>query len=428
MTAIINTNIDPLINTLEKAHIYYLNDTTLVIKLNKNKQFKQFLLDRNIYPKFKSNHGDNQKFHRNKRYNNGDNIPDPFINMVMIKNGNNNIDLICCDLFIEDQERINFINKSDTGAIINGTFFLYEGGIRSNFFDLGRTKPQLFRDKTPIGPYQHSLSKLSTTKLDPYNNVFVSELFDKGQMMLTKQSVLFAEDVLGMIIIHPDSKIEIVTMNDFNTKLPTLSDKCQYMYGNLLINNNDIVFKDDLVNIVYNLIPIADLPELSKCKLCEKIDGTGDFTYEKHRINDDVFIKNLSNNKVYKIKYNDSNLFSPYCVDLYRKIHGDSFGGKVLPGVPSHASDLNPRTCVFIDENDHVFFMHIEGRNFDYGGIGLDLFDLTKMCKELGAKYAINLDGGGTSILSLKEKDVDNVEHIGLKGYDISNAIKITPK
>lgn len=428
MTAIINTNIDPLISTLEKAHIYYLNDTTLVIKLNKNKQFKQFLLDKNVYPKFKSIHGNNQKFHRNKRYNNGDNIPDPFINVVMIKNGNNNIDLICCDLLMENQETMYFSNKSDTGAIINGTFFLYEGGIRSNFFDLGRTKPQLFRDKTPIGPYKHSLNPISSMKSDPYNQLFVSELFDKGRMMLTTQSLLFSEDVFGMIIIHPDSKMEIVTMNDFNTRLPTLSDKCQYMYGNLLINNNDIVFKDDLINIVYNFISINDLPEFTKCKFCEKIDGTGDFVFSNHNLDSIVYIKNLSNNKVYNIQYNEFNLFTPYCVDLYRKTYGDSFGSKVLPGVPSHASDLNPRTCVFIDENDHVFFMHIEGRNIDYGGIGLDLFDLTKMCKELGAKYAINLDGGGTSILSLKEKDIDEVEHIGLKGYDISNAIKITPK
>jgi hypothetical protein len=428
MTDIINKNIDPLINTLEKAHIYYLNNTTLVIKLNKNKQFKKFLLDRNVYPKFKSNHGDNQKTHRNHRYNNGDNIPDPFINMIMIKNGNNNIDLICCNTLIENQEIMYLRNKSDSGAIINGTFFLYEGGIRSNFFDLGRTKPQLFRDKTPIGPYKHSLEIGSSTKLNPYKNIYMSELFDKGNMMKTKQSLLFAEDVFGMIIIHPDSKIEIVNMIDFSTRLSGLSDKCQYMYGNLLINNNNIIFKDNLINIVYNLIPIADLPELSKCTLCEKIDGTGDFIFNTHRINDDVFIKNLSTNKVYQIKYNDINLFSPYCVDLYRKTYGDSFGGKILPGVPSHASDLNPRTCVFIDENDHVFFMHIEGRNFDYGGIGLDLFDLTKMCKELGAKYAINLDGGGTSILSLKETDVDEVEHIGLEDYDISNAIKITPK
>jgi exopolysaccharide biosynthesis protein len=96
--------------------------------------------------------------------------------------------------------------------------------------------------------------------------------------------------------------------------------------------------------------------------------------------------------------------------------------------MPSHASDLNPRTCIFKDANENVFFINVEGRNREYGGIGLDLFDLATLCQSLGAVEAINLDGGGSSVMEIKEKDYPMTEHIGLSNYTIGNVIKVSPK
>jgi exopolysaccharide biosynthesis protein len=115
-------------------------------------------------------------------------------------------------------------------------------------------------------------------------------------------------------------------------------------------------------------------------------------------------------------------------MNLYKLSSSGSFAGDILPAMPSHASDLNPRTCIFRDKNNNVFFVNVEGRNKICGGMGLDLFDLATLCKSLGAVDAINLDGGGSSIMEIKEKNKPYSEHIGYYRYPIGNMIKISPK
>lgn len=49
---------------------------------------------------------------------------------------------------------------------------------------------------------------------------------------------------------------------------------------------------------------------------------------------------------------------------------------------------------------------------------------MAKLCHGMGAKYALNLDGGASSKLLWKEKN-NSIEYVGLDAYNISNVIFI---
>jgi len=70
---------------------------------------------------------------------------------------------------------------------------------------------------------------------------------------------------------------------------------------------------------------------------------------------------------------------------------------KTTPGQLHHSSIPIPRSAIGIKENGDVFFIYVEG--FDSRGMGMDLSQLAKLCKDLGAKKALNLDGGLSSQL-----------------------------
>ena len=145
-------------------------------------------------------------------------------------------------------------------------------------------------------------------------------------------------------------------------------------------------------------------------------------------MNDTIYLREKRyNNNCYRYNYNLANIFTPYFNHLYKEEYNNNIAQYILPAMPSHACDLNPRTCIFQDKNDNVFFINVEGRN-EYGGMGLDLFDLATLCKSLGAVNAINLDGGGSSVMEIKEKNYPLSEHIGIPDYTNGNIIKIVPK
>ena len=54
-------------------------------------------------------------------------MPEHFITMCMVKNTQNLINLICCETSIEAQKLRYFINKDDSGLLLNGTFFFKIG-------------------------------------------------------------------------------------------------------------------------------------------------------------------------------------------------------------------------------------------------------------------------------------------------------------
>ena len=123
-----------------------------------------------------------------------------------------------------------------------------------------------------------------------------------------------------------------------------------------------------------------------------------------------------------KIIFNSNNIYLPFSIDFIKKSNPNDFAGKIPPGFPNHASDLNPRTCIMQDIHNNIIVMHVEGRGGVCGGIGIDLFDLATLCKGLGAVNALNLDGGQSSKMSWKEEG-NIIQTVGVDEYRIGNAI-----
>ena len=74
-------------------------------------------------------------------------------------------------------------------------------------------------------------------------------------------------------------------------------------------------------------------------------------------------------------------------------------------------------------------FMVVDGRRRQYGGCGYDLIQLAKICKAMGAKYALNLDGGGSTGMYYKvrgETSANIVKTVGHNGRTVGNAIVVT--
>ncbi|MEN7551921.1 phosphodiester glycosidase family protein [Rapidithrix thailandica] len=89
-------------------------------------------------------------------------------------------------------------------------------------------------------------------------------------------------------------------------------------------------------------------------------------------------------------------------------------GGDVLikdyakPVISNQA--VHPRTAVGITANEEVYFMVVDGRQFDYSN-GMTLSELSDVFYALGVKDAANLDGGGSSTFVSLHSDAD-VWHI----------------
>lgn len=66
--------------------------------------------------------------------------------------------------------------------------------------------------------------------------------------------------------------------------------------------------------------------------------------------------------------------------------------------------DLAPRTGVGVDDNGVVYFLVADGRSSSYS-VGLSLGELGELLAACGARNAVNLDGGGSSILVIEKKD-----------------------
>lgn len=102
----------------------------------------------------------------------------------------------------------------------------------------------------------------------------------------------------------------------------------------------------------------------------------------------------------------------------------------IKPGELSHASNPNPRTMMIIrdavDDRGEVIFVVIEGRG-DRGD-GVDLAFMAELAKtELGAKYAINLDGGGSSNMAWRMDggDIVTINPKKTYSYPVGNIIAL---
>jgi len=85
---------------------------------------------------------------------------------------------------------------------------------------------------------------------------------------------------------------------------------------------------------------------------------------------------------------------------------------RIYPGELYHAANPNPRSALVIRENGDVVMVKVEGR--DRRGVGMDLAQLAQFCRNyLTARFAINLDGGGSSQITWK---MFNQNYINIAG------------
>jgi hypothetical protein len=464
---IINVDFDSLINTLDNHDTYFLNnsETLLITKIHNSKLFKDWLNSKGIVLEYKSYHSAGNKQYKGHITNTGDELVEHFITIAVMKNNmvNKSIKLTCCNSNIANIDDAHFTDINSAGFALNGSFFFINTHITSNIYDI-KTNPdgsQMTEDEAiikftnqPIGFYKHLYNNYGVRIPNHLSRKSNSKPFEDPRNDITgfKQSLKFAEDIMGILRIKPDNNCEIIKVRDFIEE--TIDTDSQYLTGNILIQNGRILFDESLLGVVYNmkentnyLNEIPDnlvLRQFTKCVLCDVNGNILNIDQIENIINNSaIFIAKISDiipatntvSQYFTTIFNEEEIFMPYHTKLISQ-SGVDFAGKIPPAMPLHGSDLNPRSCAFIDANNNVFFMNVEGRQYYYGGVGLDLFQLAQLCKAMGAVNMINLDGGGSASLSWKEAgnhnsittDYDVIESTISKRdtYNVSNFIVVS--
>ena len=81
----------------------------------------------------------------------------------------------------------------------------------------------------------------------------------------------------------------------------------------------------------------------------------------------------------------------------------------------------NPRTAIGYTENNELIIVTVDGR--EETSVGMTLWEISRLMKDLGCKYAMNLDGGGSSVIYVKGKIENRPAY--KEGIAISNAIVV---
>lgn len=95
--------------------------------------------------------------------------------------------------------------------------------------------------------------------------------------------------------------------------------------------------------------------------------------------------------------------------DNYRNEIQEAVGGRMRlmtngNVLPQTSTALEPRTAIGVTDNNIVYVLVADGRNFWYSN-GMMYAEMAAVMKALGAKDAINLDGGGSSTFVVRTKD-----------------------
>ncbi len=92
-----------------------------------------------------------------------------------------------------------------------------------------------------------------------------------------------------------------------------------------------------------------------------------------------------------------------------------------LPNM-SFTHKRHPRTCIGYS-NDSIFFVTIDGRNKN--AAGMNLYEAQDFLKNMGSTNAINLDGGGSTSLWIKNKGIINTPSDKSGERPVANALII---
>ena len=93
--------------------------------------------------------------------------------------------------------------------------------------------------------------------------------------------------------------------------------------------------------------------------------------------------------------------------DTYKDDIQEAVGGRVRlmtngNVLPQTVTALEPRTAIGVSDNNVVYILVADGRNFWYSN-GMRYAEMGAVLKALGAKNAINLDGGGSSTFIIRK-------------------------
>ena len=106
----------------------------------------------------------------------------------------------------------------------------------------------------------------------------------------------------------------------------------------------------------------------------------------------------------------------PYLVkngNMYVDIKEEKFGA---------INGRNPRTAIGYTKNNELIIVTVDGR--EEASAGMTLWETSRLMKDLGCEYAMNLDGGGSSVIYVKGK-IEN-SPAQKNGIALSNAIVIS--
>jgi hypothetical protein len=459
----INTKLDKLLDKLDPAHKIILNEKGLmIIKLHDNKKFTKWLNDNNIMPQIKAYHSTENTTKYGVQHRNSGSADPFFITLGIIPQKKNNdkseIKISCCELDVQRLGNIIFKDDNSSGFMFNGSYFFMENHISDQMYGIHGNK-DIFQNKKkfneneksfhykPVGHFRYDTNPHGLPEFSPYNynstydgysleNVYVTNKKNKqGAYIKSDLTLDIINDSIGFAVFdNNNNTAKIIKFSDFpNPQKITknyFNEKKNVVMGNLLVNNGQVVMTEEKMAIAILLFAIPELNLLmyDKIYLCNSSYNklTGNEIVNLIFGSDVHFVSYNEPNIRGKIVYDIKHIYMPYCFHFLKKAYSTGSSGKVPPGYPIHASDLNPRTCIMIDNNDNFIVMNVEGRNKVCGGIGIDLFDLAKLCEGMGAKYALNLDGGASSKLLWKEKN-NSINYVGhfdeSKPYKISNAI-----
>ena len=85
-------------------------------------------------------------------------------------------------------------------------------------------------------------------------------------------------------------------------------------------------------------------------------------------------------------------------------------------------SGKNPRSAVGFKNDGTFIIVTIDGR--EKTSVGMTLFELAKLMKNIGCEYAMNFDGGSSSAMYIKGKIVNSA--INYEGIAVSNALTVS--
>ena len=87
----------------------------------------------------------------------------------------------------------------------------------------------------------------------------------------------------------------------------------------------------------------------------------------------------------------------------------------------------NPRSMIGMDKRGRLMLVVVDGRQAGYSE-GLSVIDTARMMKRLGAREALNLDGGGSSVMAVGGQGIVNRPSDSTGQRSLGNVLLIKPK